>query len=366
MKVKYLILAVVIVLSASSSFGQAPKYSNEFLSVGTGARAFGMAHAVVATTTDVTSGYWNPAGLLTIEGDIEIAMMHSSYFAGIAKYDYGSIAAKIDATSTAGFTFLRFGVDDIPDTSELIDEEGNVNYDRIKSFSAADYGFLFSYGRKSKIEGLDYGANVKIIHRKVGDFAKAWGFGLDAGVKYKLKNWRFAAMGRDITSTFNAWSFSLSDRVKEVWTLTGNEIPENSLEVSLPRVLLGAARLFTINDDWTILPEIDLDITTDGKRNVLIKGNPFSIDPHLGFEVSYKGIAYLRGGVGNIQKEPAQEGGFVTTFQPNAGIGVVIKKRFSIDYALTDIGNVSGAPYSNVFSLKVNFTRAGPASATGY
>jgi len=39
------------------------------------------------------------------------------------------------------------------------------------------------------------------------------------------------------------------------------------------------------------------------------------------------------------------------TFQPNMGIGLKIKS-FTLDYALTDIGDVSGALYSNVFSLK--------------
>jgi hypothetical protein len=43
-----------------------------------------------------------------------------------------------------------------------------------------------------------------VIHRSVGKFAKAWGFGLDAGMQIHLKNWRFGVTGRDITSTFNA------------------------------------------------------------------------------------------------------------------------------------------------------------------
>ena len=74
--------------------------------------------------------------------------MHAEYFAGIAKYDFGSIAKKIDEKSGFGFSFLRFGVDNIPNTSELIDAQGNVNYDRISYFSAADMAFIGSYGRK--------------------------------------------------------------------------------------------------------------------------------------------------------------------------------------------------------------------------
>ena len=39
------------------------KYSNEFLSIGVGARAQGMGNAFIASVDDVTAGYWNPAGL---------------------------------------------------------------------------------------------------------------------------------------------------------------------------------------------------------------------------------------------------------------------------------------------------------------
>ena len=50
------------------SFGNlaAQKYSNEFLSIGVGARAHGMSGAQTALTDDITAAYWNPAGLSQI------------------------------------------------------------------------------------------------------------------------------------------------------------------------------------------------------------------------------------------------------------------------------------------------------------
>jgi hypothetical protein len=41
------------------------------------------------------------------------------------------------------------------------------------------------------------------------------------------------------------------------------------------------------------------------------------------------------------------------TFQPNFGIGLQLG-RVQLDYALTDIGNVSQVLYSHIFSLKLN------------
>src|SRR5579859_5280755 len=134
MKQRKTLLAASFIVAFNAVFAQAPKYSNEFLNIGVSARALSMGNSVVASVNDVTSGYWNPAGLLGITSNIEISLMHAEYFAGIAKYDYAAFAAPIDSNSVFGITAIRFGVDDIPNTTQLIDAEGNVNYDNITSF----------------------------------------------------------------------------------------------------------------------------------------------------------------------------------------------------------------------------------------
>ena len=111
---KYLSLLLLFLLPGLSSQAQAPKYSNEFLSIGTGARAKAMGNSFVAIADDATAGYWNPAGLLRVKSDLQLSLMHAEYFAGIAKYDFGAVAFPIDTMSTIGFTYIRFGVDDIP------------------------------------------------------------------------------------------------------------------------------------------------------------------------------------------------------------------------------------------------------------
>lgn len=342
----------MLIIAGFTSFGQAPKYSNEFLAIGVGARSLAMANSTVATVNDVTSTYWNPAGILKIPHNLQLGLMHNEYFAGIANYDYGALAAKIDENSSFGLSFYRFGVDRILNTLDLIDNNGNIDFNRIKEFSIADYAFMATYARKSNTyEGLTYGANVKIIRRVAGDFAKAIGFGIDVGAQYSLNMWRFGVMGRDITSTFNFWNYNTSD-LEEVFKETNNEIPENSMEITLPKIILGAARNFSINEKIEALVEIDADITTDGKRNVVLKTNLISIDPHFGAEINYKKLVYFRIGVGNMQKVPDFDNDNVFTFQPNIGLGLKLK-RISLDYTLTDIGNQSIALYSNVFSLQI-------------
>lgn len=334
----------------------APKYSNEFLQIGVGARALGLGNSLVAGVDDVTSVYWNPAGLTGLKNKFDVGLMHSEYFAGIAKYDYVGLAHKIDDKSAVGFAAIRFGVDDIPNTTQLINNEGNIDYDRITLFTAADYGFLFSYGRKLGVEGLSVGGTVKVVHRRAGDFARSWGFGLDAGLQYNVNNkWFFGAMARDVTSTFNAWIFNLDADMQEIFLETGNEIPENGLELTLPRLILAAKRKFDIGwQDISISPEINASITTDGRRNTLVQSGVLSIDPVMGLEIGWKDIVAVRTGVNNFQYVKNFDDSETLVFQPNIGLGVTFK-GVTLDYAFTNIGNQSEALFSHVISLKFGF-----------
>lgn len=330
----------------------APKYSNEFLSIGVSAEAMGMSNTQVANVDDVTAAYWNPAGLMLIEPDIQLGIMHAEYFAGIAKYDYGAVAIPLREKNAAlAFSILRFGVDDIPNTLQLIEPDGSINYDNITAFSVADYAFTGSYARKLSWKDVRVGATAKVVHRQAGTFATAWGFGLDAGAQMDLGKWTFGAQFRDITSTFNAWSFSFTEEEKDVLTNTGNSIPENSLEITTPKIILGAAYDFTINEQFGILAEINTDITTDGRRNVLLSADPISVDPHIGFEADYRDFIFLRGGIGNVQRYiPDDLYEEAWTLQPNMGLGLIIGP-VQLDYAYTNIGKQAEVLYSHVFSL---------------
>nr|AOE07082.1 conserved hypothetical protein [uncultured bacterium] len=322
------------------------------MNIGVDAAALGMSGAVTATTNDVNSGYWNPAGLVHLQ-DNQLALMHSSYFANIANYNYAAFAMPLDDRSAVGISMIRFGVDDILDTTQLIDQQGNINYDRINLFSAVDYGITLSYARKLPISGLNYGVNAKIIRRIIGDFATSWGFGLDLGIQFEHKNWKFGLMARDITTTFNAWSFD-DDRLQDIQNAIpgqNQEEPE-ATELTLPKLQLGIAKTFVFDYDYALKVEMDL-IARFEQNNDLIATSFVSINPALGFELGYIDLVYLRGGVGNFQNEIQFDNSETLTFQPNLGIGFKYN-GIAIDYAITDIGDQSVALYSNVFSLKVD------------
>lgn len=363
---KVLLRTVLIVLlsSSKSSYAQFRKYSNEFLNIGAGARGLGMGGAQIASVSDGNAGYWNPAGLVHIKNDPVVNFMHAEYFSGIGKYDYGSVAIPLsDEKRTIALSLLRFGVDDIPNTLYLVEPDGSINYNNIRSFSSADYAFLFSYAQQIKQTGnklFSFGVNAKVIHRNVGTFAKAWGFGLDAGVQMHTGRWKLGVAARDVTTTFNAWSFSFTEEEKEVLYLTDNEIPVKSTELTAPRLVLGGAYDFAVGKNFNLLAEANLDLTFDGKRNVIVSADPISIDPRLGIELGYKNLIFVRGGVYNFQRALADGDTLnqkkVWIYQPSLGAGFKLK-HIAIDYAFTNLANQSNPLYTHVFSIRLDLVK---------
>ncbi len=331
------------------------KYSNEFMNIGVDAAALGMSSAVTAHTNDVNSGYWNPAGILNLE-DNQLALMHSSYFANIANYDYAAFAMPLDNRSAIGISLIRFAVDDILNTTQLIDAQGNINYDRISLFSTADYGLTFSYARKLPVQGLNYGINAKVIRRIIGDFASSWGFGFDVGVQFETKNnWKFGVMARDITTTFNAWAIDEEEFAKIQNAVAGQnqELPETT-EITIPKLQIGISKLVDFNVDYTLLTAVNLNVRFE-ENNDIVSSSFASINPALGFEFGYIDMVYLRAGVGNFQNELQIDNTEQLSFQPSFGVGFKYN-GVQIDYAFTDIGDQSIALYSNVFSLKLDLS----------
>jgi len=103
-----------------------------------------------------------------------------------------------------------------------------------------------------------------------------------------------------------------------------------------------------------------LDFTFDGKRNTIIRSEIISIDPKIGLEAGYKKMVFFRAGGSNVQKIKDFDASYYMSWKPSFGLGLFLKEKFQIDYALTDIGGVSQTPYSHVVSVKVSLNEHDP------
>ncbi len=364
MKQLHICIGLLLVLASSQSMGQFRKYSNEFLNIGAGARGLAMGSSQIASVNDGSSGYWNPAGLVHVKDHPQLNLMHAEYFAGIGKYDFGSLAIPLkDNKRTLALSLLRFAVDDIPNTIFLVEPDGTINFSNIQTFSSADYAFLVSFAQQvnlRKNKTLNAGINAKVIHRKAGEFATAWGFGFDAGIQFNANRLKIGIMARDVTTTFNAWSFNFSDKVREVFYVTKNDIPVKSTELTAPKLIVGAGYNFKLNKNLNLLTEANFDFTFDGRRNTVLGSEVVSVDPKLGMELSVKDVFFVRAGINNFQRALDDNDSTnlkkVWIYQPSAGAGFKLS-NVQIDYAFTNLANQSNPLYTHVFSLKLDLKR---------
>lgn len=357
MKLKLILLALTAGVQIQSQVVR--KYSNEFLNLGAGARGLAMGGAVVSNQYDVYAPMWNPAGLLGVERDWQGSAMHAEYFESIAKYDYMAYAKALDGNAgTLGISFIRLGVDDILDTTQMIDAEGNIDYDKIKTFSNADYAGLLSFAfNPGGDQNLDVGVSAKVVYRNIGKFAKGFGFGFDLGGIYHMPSgWVLGAMLRDATTTVNFWTVNQKELSAVVNGEEFNPAPKEKMEVTMPKLNLGASRTFELNRDLTLLPEAGINVDF-AKTASLISTDFASISPYAGAELAFQDMIFVRIGVNRFQTindiDDLQRN---ISFQPSAGLGIKYK-GLTLDYALTNSGINGSHFYSNYFSLKLDMGR---------
>ena len=345
-----------LLISFSSQAQIIRKYSNEFLNIGAGARGLAMGGAVLSSQNDVYSPMWNPAGLLGVERDWQGAAMHAEYFESIAKYDYLAYAKPLDnAGGVFGISIVRLGVDNILNTTQLIDGEGNIDYDKITKFSQADYAAIASYAfHPNGNQKLDVGVNAKIVYRNVGKFATGYGFGFDIGAIYHADNgWNFGGMLRDATTTVNFWTVNQ----KELSTIVNGEefnpVPTDKMEITLPKLNIGASKNFEFSQNLELLPEVGINVDF-AKTAALVSTDFASITPYAGAELKYNKLLFVRIGVNRFQTiTDIEDLSRKVSFQPSAGIGIQYR-GLTLDYAITNSGIGGSNFFSNFFSLKLD------------
>lgn len=351
-----IIIAILLVFGIFSDAQIVRKYSNEFLNIGAGARGLAMGGAVIVNQNDVYSPMWNPAGLIGIDRDWQGAAMHAEYFESIAKYDYLAFAKPLDNKGGVfAISVVRLGVDNILNTTQMIDSEGNIDYDKITSFSQSDYAALLSYAfRPGGNHRLSAGVNAKVVYRNVGKFANGFGFGFDLGLLYNADSgWNYGAVLKDATTTVNFWTVNQKELSAVVNGEEFNPAPKDKLELTMPKLNLGISRNYEINRDLELLPEAGINVDF-AKTAALISTDFASITPYAGAELKFQDMIFVRVGLNRFQTVTDIENlKRKLSFQPSAGIGIKYH-GLTLDYAITNSGVGGSNFYSNFFSLKLD------------
>ena len=306
---RILFFALVLISITANAQTVIGKYAGEFLAIGVGGRPLGMGGAFTAAANDITSAYYNPAGLALINYP-QIALMHDERFGNLVNYNYGAVALPYGPDLSFSVSAMRLAVDGIYDTrNALIDYNGDgtldhpkdrIDYSKISEFSNQDWAFYLT-GAKKLSDELMVGANVKIISRSIAEFS-AWGVGFDIGALYTpMENLMLGVNIQDVTTTLVAWS-------------TGRN------ELISPTLKIGAAYGYDIAWGFKVMPVLDFDIRFENRQFASqFNIGPVSFDPHAGFELGYKNLFSIRGGYNDVK-------------QFTVGAGVKLPK-LNVDYS---------------------------------
>jgi Type IX secretion system membrane protein PorP/SprF len=320
------------------------KYAGEFMAIGVGARALGMGSAQVAVVNDVTSGYWNPAGLAKMDYP-QVALMHDEQFAGIVNYNYGAVAIPYGKDMSFGISVIRLSVDGIKDTRnagfdrdtgepidytnpdwKILHPNWGVDESKIKEFSNTDWAFYGTFSKR-QTDNFSWGANIKVISRSLAEFS-ALGIGFDVGAMYEpIENLYLGANLMDITTTLVAWD-------------------GGSNELISPTAKLGVAYGFDFLGGQ-FLPAMDIDMRFENRQFAsTFNVGPVSFDVRAGLEYSYKNLFMVRAGYTDVK-------------QFTAGAGVKLPK-LSIDYSYAQFSGSEEATLGVTHRISIMLTLEEP------
>ncbi|RKU27293.1 hypothetical protein C6497_11110 [Candidatus Poribacteria bacterium] len=323
----------------------------QFLKIGPGARVDSLGGTFGAIANDVTTIYWNPAGLSQLE-KTSFSDTHTLWIADI-QYNYLAFATPIENVGTLGASVTFLNVPDIEITTLAKPDGTGLMY------SAWDSAVSLAYSRQlyEKDSGakLSFGINTKYIHQQIHR-EKATGVALDVGTLYHT-GWRSLRIGMSFSNFGPEMSFSgpdLETGVEEAGDERNAEylpFPDTSnparkaelktIEYPLPaNFRLGVAYDLIDSDDNLLTIALDGNHPNDNSERL-----------NFGMEYWYKRMAAIRAGY-KLRLGPDrvddQEG--ITL-----GLGINLKfseTTLSLDYAYADFGHLQQA---HRISLGLNF-----------
>lgn len=295
----------------------------QFLKLGVGARAIALGGSAVASVTDLSAMYWNPAGLANIEGS-SFQAAYTQYIADI-DYSFAGYGTRLGGLGTIAFSFTLMNSGDM-EVRTVRRPEGTS-----EQFKVQSYALQMSYGR-FLTDRFSIGGSVKFIREQIWH-SSAQSVAIDVGSQFRTPYNRLK-LGASI-SNFGA---NMRMNGRDILFSTdpdpqnqGNvEIVNSRYETDsypLPLVFrVGLTWEAVSSDTHTIIFTTDASHPNDNSEYV-----------NLGAEYDFNGLVALRGGYKNLFEEDGEQG-----LTLGGGLNVRIDRslKVQIDYAYADFGRL--------------------------
>jgi len=183
----FLIFAYIIVGLNAQTINRYGTTTANFLEIGVGSRATAMGDAYVAVANDVSSIYWNPAGLSNISNASTLFMVQPWLVDINMVFAAGAFPIKNIGVLGLGITHLDYGEMDVTNL-EYQDGTG-------ERFGASDVAATFTFSRKI-VSWFSFGTSAKYISSNIWH-SSASAFAIDLGVLVNTKFFSFTGKDKD-------------------------------------------------------------------------------------------------------------------------------------------------------------------------
>jgi hypothetical protein len=281
-----------VVAVTAGGFTKVGLTGGQFLKIGVGARGTGMAGAVSGLSSDVTSVFWNPAGLADIRG-YAADVSHSFWFAGMS-HSFAGAVIPVGERFRVGASFTTFSSGDIRVTTTNNPEASGGIYnvsDIAIGLSVAGY----------LTDQFSFGATAKYVQHAFTNVS-AVGFVFDIGTKYNT-GYRGITLGFGVLSLGPKQEFSGANLNTTNQPITG--LNASAIDMSISTAPFNIPLSFRAGlglDMLTLLveiPEIDDDGTQVHKWATGIDFETYSDSPEqfaIGTEYTFRDLVILRAG----------------------------------------------------------------------
>ena len=312
---KIVAITLVLLVVGTSSIAEAAKTFEkvgtrgaQFLKIGVGARAIAMGEAFVPIADDASALYWNPAGIVNIEGS-EIMFHHSTWPAGLAHDFLGYVSSDPRFPGVFGASFTAFTMDPM-NVTDSTHPEGTG-----ETFDAGSMAIGLSYARRLT-DRFSTGVTVKFLHLGLED-EKAESFLFDIGTLYDT-GYRGILVGMSIQHAGRSMHFIEQEFPMPVTFKAG---------VAMKPYQTPTSELLT-SFEFNHPPDADERINLGGEY--VLK----QFEPRLRLA--------LRGGYRLNRDEESYAFGFGTRF-PFVPMGLAQRSSIAnVDYAYSDMGVLGG------------------------
>ncbi|MBP9095273.1 MAG: PorV/PorQ family protein [Ignavibacteria bacterium] len=294
--------------------------SLQFLKIGNGARSAGMGESFVAVSDDISSLYYNPAGLVLFKEN-GFTASHTQWFVD-TRLEYAGGVYHFGGNNAVGLSVTSLRTDDMQVTTEL-QPGGTGSY-----FRFSDLAIGLSFARQMT-EQFSFGATVKYVEEQLGEVKMKSVLG-DLGTYYRtgLGSSRFSV----VISNFGG-QVSPSGNVK----LIGDREQSTFQAFPPPTIFKIGFALEPIQDAKNRLTaSVQLNSPNDNAEYL-----------NFGAEYAFKEYLFLRGGYKiNVDAE---------NFSAGAGLRLPLTfAMLNLDYALS---NYKELGFAQRLSLNVMFAR---------